>query len=193
MTGSSAANQHTETRPASRSERSLGFLVAGVLAGVPLLIAPTLSLHFDVMPKVVLLLCGAGIAALLWTGYLPGARQVAADRGGRVFVLLLGAQAISVAVSSVLSADPALSVTGTNWRRLGLITHGGLLLFTFVTVAWLGVDRRRVKYLLRAVALPGTVAALYSMLQYFGFDPRLNELRADRRFQEFIRRIGLPQ
>ena len=169
----SAADQHMETVPASRSGRLLGFLEAGVVAGVPIVIAPNLSLHFDVAPKVVLLLCGAGIMALLWNGYVPGARQVAADRGGRVFVLLLGAQAISLAMSSVLSADPALSVTGTNWRRLGLITHCGLLLFTFVTIAWLAADRRRVTYLLRAVALSGTVAALYSALQYFGIDPWL--------------------
>lgn len=150
-----------------------GTVIMIVLAGVPLLIAPGFSLYFDVTPKIVLLLCGAGLAAMLPGAYLPGVQKLIANRHGRIFLLLLVTQGLSLAVSSIFSEQPALSLTGSTWRRLGLLSHSGLLLFTFVTAGWLAGQQQRLTYLLRGLALTGGVVALYSSLQYFGIDPLL--------------------
>jgi O-antigen ligase len=162
-----------ETTGESWIGKTCGWAVMLVLAGVPLLIAPGVSLYFDVTPKIVLLLCGASLAAMLPGAYLPGVRKLIADRSGRIFLLLLAAQSLSLAVSTTISDQPALSLTGSTWRRLGLLSHAGLLLFTLVTAGWLAGHRQRLMYLLRGVALTGAAVALYSSLQYFGIDPLL--------------------
>ncbi len=175
MTGHrSAAPIIPGTAPgASATANACGGVVVLVLAGVPLLITPGLSLHFDVTPKVVLLLVGVSFAAMLTAAYLPGIRKLIDDRRGRMFLSLLALQAVSLAVSTMLSDQAALSLTGSTWRRLGLVSHGGLLVFTLVTAGWLAGHPRRLMFLLRGVALGGGAVALYGALQYFGIDPLL--------------------
>ena len=64
-------------RPARRfPEAILGTTLLTVLVAVPLLIAPGVSFHFDVTPKVVVLLLGAAGGLLLWDGFLPGLRSM---------------------------------------------------------------------------------------------------------------------
>jgi hypothetical protein len=149
-----------ETTAESWTTKTCGYTVMLVLAGVVLLIAPGLSLHFDVTPKIVLLLCGAAFAAMLPGAYMPGVYKLFADRLGRIFLLLLAAQFLSLVVSTMISDQLALSLTGSTWRRLGLLSHVALLLFTFVTSGWLANRPQRLMHLLRGVALAGMAAAL---------------------------------
>jgi O-antigen ligase len=137
-----------------------------VVALVPLIIAPGLLFYFDVTPKVALLLMGVA-AALPW--FSPC--KLTARREGRWLCLLLGAQAVSLIFSTVLSTRARLSVFGTNWRRFGLITQLALLLFTLLAAAELAGDRRRLRWYLRAVATAAIPISLYAMAQYFGWDP----------------------
>ena len=162
-----------ETTAESWTTKTCGCTVMLVLAGVALLIAPGVSLHFDVTPKIVLLLCGAAFAAMLPGAYMPGVYKLLADRRGRVFFLLLAALFLSLTVSTTNSDQPVLSLTGSTWRRFGLLSHAGLLLFTFVTAGWLAGRPQRLIYLLRGMALTGMAAALYGSFQYFGVDPFL--------------------
>ena len=60
---------------------------------------------------------------------------------------------------------------GSSWRRCGLLVSAGLLIFSFVTAAWMAGDHRRVYGLLRVLTGAGAVAALYGIAQYFGVDP----------------------
>ena len=144
-----------------------------VLCGVPLLIAPGVSFHYDVTPKAVVLLLGAGAILLLPGAWRAGFHGLLQDAVGRLFLMLIAAQVISLAVSTMLSADPALSYAGSNWRRLGLVTHGALLVFVLGVACRLGARPAELKLLLRAMTVAGTLAACYGLLQYFGWDPLL--------------------
>jgi O-antigen ligase len=139
----------------------MGTLTAGVLALAGLAIAPGLLFYYDVTPKIAIMLVGAA-AALPWLG-------LRARLAGRFPTLLL-AFWVSLAVSTMLSAYPDLSVGGSNWRRLGLVTWTAILI---VAYACSQLDARGVRRVLRLIALSGSAAALYGILQYFAFDPWL--------------------
>ena len=160
--------------PARRlPEALLGTTLLTVLVAVPLLIAPGVSFHFDVTPKVVVLLLGAAGGLLAWAGFLSGLRCLWKDPRGRLFALLLVAQLTSLGLSTLLSASPELSLAGSHWRRFGLVTQASLLVFAAILADWLLAGPRRIRLLLRAITAGGAVAALYGILQYFGVDPFL--------------------
>jgi O-antigen ligase len=148
-------------------------LVPLVVALAPLLITPNLLYYFDITPKIAVILIGAAIALLL---FRENARNMAAllnSRAGRWFALLLCAYWILFTASTVASTHPALSLNGSNWRRLGLVGESALLIFVLLAAAWLAQDRRNVRMLLRSVSASGAVGAVYGIAQYFGFDPFL--------------------
>ena len=160
--------------PARRyPEAILGTTLLTVLVAVPLIIAPGISFHFDVTPKVVVLLLGAAAGLVLWTGFSSGLRGIWKDPRGRLFALLLIAQLGSLGLSTVFSANPELSLSGSHWRRLGLVTHASLLVFAAILLGWLAARPARIRLLLRAVTAGGVIPALYGTLQYFGIDPIL--------------------
>ena len=134
---------------------------------VPLAVAPGVLFYFDVTPKVVVLLTTVAFLLLqprVWN------RGMNMPRG---FALLLAAFFVSCLVSTLVSTDPALSLTGTNWRRLGLVSWTGVLLFAAGVAALARSDRREVVILMRCVTLSGAVVALYGILQWAGWDPWL--------------------
>ena len=161
--------------PARRfPEALLGTTLLSVLVAVPLVIAPGVSFHFDVTPKVVVLLLGAAGGLLLWDGFLPGLRCLWRDPRGRLFGLLLLAQLASLGLSTVLSASPELSLAGSHWRRFGLLTQAALLVFAVILAGWLVAGPLRIRLLLRVITAAGAAPALYGTLQYFGVDPFLS-------------------
>ncbi len=140
---------------------------------MPAVLLPGLSFHFDIAPKVVLLLLGTAVATLLWRGYGEGMARAMRGGAGRLFLLLLAMYAASLLVSTVLSSQPELSFTGTNWRRLGLASHTALLCFTAIFLGWLFVDLQRVRTPWRAMGAAGLLVSCYGIGQYFGVDPLL--------------------
>lgn len=148
--------------PARRSLSTVvrGGALLGVLGLVPLLLAPGVFFYFDVTPKILVLLAGTAVALALWRG------RAGDDAPARGWLrLLLAAQAGSLLVSTAFSSDPALSLTGTNWRRFGLPVHLAVLICAYL----LSLERPR--SILRVVAISGSLAALYGIGQYFGWDP----------------------
>ena len=139
----------------------MGTLAGAVVALAACVIAPGLLFYFDITPKVAVLLCGAALA-LPWL-----ALRARACRG---FAMWMAAFWISLAVSTALSPHPELSVGGSNWRRMGLITWTAILILACVCSQ---LDRAGVRRALRAIALSGGGAAVYGIAQYFGFDPWL--------------------
>jgi O-antigen ligase len=136
-------------------------LVQAVTVGlVALILAPGWVFYFDVTPKLVVLLVGAAVCALLWRGGRPS----------RIYTLLTLLTAASVALSAAFSSSPALSVFGSTWRRYGVVAQLAVLLLAW-TVAAAG-DRARL-VVLRAIALASGFAALYGIAQYSGWDPLL--------------------
>jgi O-antigen ligase len=149
------------------------FLVPLIAALVPLLITPGLLAYFDVTPKIVILLCGVSLSVLFPHENLRNVRAIVSTPAGRWFVALLAAVCLSSALATVFSSNPALSLNGGDWRRFGLMSQSGLLLFVLLSSAWIAADRQNVLTLLRASTASGGLGALYGIVQYFGWDPLL--------------------
>jgi O-antigen ligase len=148
-------------------------LVPLIAALVPLVITPGLLAYFDVTPKIAFLLIGAALILLYRSANIRNLSSMLQSRIGRCWVALLAAQWFSSAIATVFSTHPALSLNGGNWRRFGLISETGLLLFVLVAGAWVAADRVNLRTLLRATTAAGSLAALYGISQYFGWDPLL--------------------
>ena len=148
----------------------LSTVIFGVMVGVPLVILPGFSFYFDITPKVVILLLGTAAILPLWGAWAPGLARLLQGGRGRWFAAILAAQMLSLALSTVFSAQPELSFAGSNWRRLGLVTHGSLLIFTLALAGWLVSGANQVTRLLRAITAGGAVAGAYGALQYFGVE-----------------------
>src|SRR5437867_1781770 len=139
----------------------MALLQAFIVGLIALALTPGWLFYFDVTPKVVVFLAGTA-AALFCTGRAP-----------RWFSLLVVASLISLSVSSALSANPALSVFGTNWRRFGAVTQAAVLLFAWTIARHAAGHPDRVRTVLRGVSFATVLAAGYGIAQYFGFDPIL--------------------
>jgi O-antigen ligase len=150
----------------------MGGILLAVLVTVPLLITPNILLYFDVTPKVVCLLLGAAAAAL-WLGARGGLSRLMSFRTGRWLVVLLAAQALSLAASTAVSGNRWLSVSGTNWRRFGVITSFAALVFTLAVSAYVVERPGALRGIRRTIAVSGILAALYGILQYLGWDALL--------------------
>ena len=148
-------------------------LVPLVAALVPLVITPGVLSYFDVTPKVAILLCGVALILLYSTENLSNVQVLIRSRRGRLFALLILAQWFCCALAAVLSSNRALSLNGGIWRRLGLVTETGLLLYVLFAAGWMATNERNVLLLLRASTVSGGVAAVYGIAQYFGLDPLL--------------------
>src|ERR1035441_3231351 len=100
----------------------MGLLQAALVGLIALIITPGQMFYFDVAPKVAVLLVGT--AALL----IGSTRQRAIPRP-YTFWVWLAASLMSLGVSTVFSANRALSVFGGTWRGYGAVTQAaGLLL-----------------------------------------------------------------
>jgi hypothetical protein len=141
-------------------------VVIGLLA---LIITPGYMFYFDMTPKVVVLLAGTAVA-LVGCGptWLPQR-----GRSYRLFSLLLAVDGLSLAVSTALSANPALSAFGTNWRRFGSVVQAAILLFAWLVATHAAGRPERVRTILRGIAASGGISAVYGISQYFGWDPIL--------------------
>jgi O-antigen ligase len=149
------------------------FIVPLVAALVPLLITPGLLSHFDVTPKVAILLLGTALILLQWKINVQNIYNFARATAGRWFLILLAAAWVGMALATFFSTHPALSLNGSNWRRLGLIPETGLLVFAALTAAWFAAEPGNTRLLLRACCAAGALAAVYGIAQYFGWDPLL--------------------
>jgi O-antigen ligase len=147
------------------------FLVPLVAALVPLIITPGLLSSFDVTPKIAILLFGAALILLYSRENWRNLRILLSAPAGRYFAALLAAAWLACALATALSPYRALSLHGGVWRRFGLLTTTGLLLFVLLSAAWLAVDRKNVLTLLRWCTVSGGLAGAYGIVQYFGWDP----------------------
>ncbi len=147
----------------------MAIVLSAIVALLSLIITPHLLFYWDVTPKVAVLLLGTAIALLL------ARRETCVPSPAlRIFRLLLAAQAISLALSTAFSTDPALSLGGSSWRRFGLITQFAMLLFALLVAQYTAGNADRVRQLLRVIAAAGIPAAIYGILQYFGWDPLID-------------------
>ena len=152
----------------------MALLLAAIIAWIPLAIAPGWFFYFDVTPKVVLLLWGTAAAAVWWTVAGGAAGFYRASRATRWFVWAMGGMAVSLAVSTAASVNPALSVGGSSWRYWGLVTQLAAMAFAYIVAAHCAGQPDRLRLVLRAIAASGLIVAAYGIAQYFGWDPLLD-------------------
>lgn len=134
-------------------------LAAGLL---PILIAPGALFYFDVTPKILVLLASAVAALIICLGKRPGVRGF--------FSWAIAAQAVAVAIATAFSTHIALSFSGTEWRRFGMVTQLALLAFAALAAGALA-GNHGVLRLLQTAAITGGAIAIYATFQYFGLDP----------------------
>lgn len=149
-------------------------LVVAVAVLVPLAIAPGLVLSYDVTPKVAILLAGAALA-LPWRR--SGREALAGLMGtapGKWLGWLSASSALWLVVSTAASADAAVSLTGSAWRRFGLVSRLALIAWALIAAAHLHRRPGGIVLLLRGTAVAGLVVAVYGVAQYFGADPLLS-------------------
>ncbi|HWC98745.1 MAG TPA: O-antigen ligase family protein [Candidatus Sulfopaludibacter sp.] len=142
-------------------------ILQAVLIGLAaLILAPGYFFYFDVTPKVAVVLFGTALL-LVWYALSKQTRIP------RVFTILAASQLASLAVSTVLSTSPALSLTGANWRRFGLLTQAAVWLFAWTLAGHTAGRPDRVRVILRGVSLSALATAVYGIAQYIGWDPLL--------------------
>jgi len=130
-------------------------LQAAAIALIALILTPGLSFYYDITPKLVVLLLASGVTLV-------------PVRGSKLMGLVILTLA-SLALSTALSPNPALSFYGAHWRRYGALTQAAVLMF-----AWaLSTQTHRIGLILRAVSSAGALTAAYGIAQYFGWDPIL--------------------
>jgi O-antigen ligase len=151
----------------------MSLLVPLIAALVPLLITPGLLSHFDITPKIAILLLGVALMLLCGRTNIHNFYILIQERTGRWFVGALAAEWLIAALATLVSFHPALSVDGSTWRRQGLVAETGMLLFVLLAAAWLAANHDHFRTLLRACTASGAIASLYGIAQYFGWDPLL--------------------
>ena len=104
-------------------------LVPLIAALVPLVITPGLLFHFDITPKIVIVLYGASLFAFFWRGNWTQFEALLELPEGRWFCALLGLQLAWMAISTLFSADVNLSLYGSEWRRFGLAANTAVILY----------------------------------------------------------------
>src|ERR1700681_3053837 len=134
---------------------------ATVIGLIALIITPGYLFYFDVTPKLAVLLLGTATSLLLARGAVRRAGPIS----GLVVLSLL-----SLAVSTALSSNAALSLFGTSWRRYGAIAQAAILIFAWLVAFQNAVGARTI---LRGIAVAGLMGGAYGIAQYLGWDPLL--------------------
>jgi O-antigen ligase len=140
---------------------------------VPLALAPGLLSAYDITPKIAILLFCESAMLLFCKQLVNGVRTLLETMAGKLYLACLSAQFLSLLLSTIWSSNPMLSLSGSSWRRDGLIAESAVLLFAFMAAAWFVEDPQRIPGALRAAVVAGAIASLYGIAQYFGWDPLL--------------------
>ncbi len=150
-----------------------GPLAIFILAVTPLALVTGVFLSHDTIPKVALILCGAAMLLFLLPQW-PGWSRLWRTPRGKWFLGLAMAQALSLAISTAFSIQPAVSLVGTTWRRFGLVAQLAILTIAIACASLALSIPHWNRWLYRAIVICGGITAIYGISQYFGFDPFLD-------------------
>ena len=79
----------------------------------------------------------------------------------------------SVALSTIFSSNPALSLFGTAWRRYGALSQASILAIAFLIATHIAGRVKLATAILRGISASALFAAMYGIAQYCGWDPLL--------------------
>lgn len=138
------------------------------------LILPGATLYYDVSPKAVALLAGLAALTICYRDLRADAGRLLASRPGRLAAGLLLCQVALLTLATAFSTSPALSLAGSNWRRMGWITEAALLVFGFLVACLRTAHPEAPLVYLRILAFAGVPVAGYAILQFLHVDPFLD-------------------
>ncbi len=149
----------------------MAFLLPALVALLPLLITPGILFHYDITPKIIILVLITAACLALPGEAAAGLAELWRRKTGRWLCGLATAQVVWFGVAAALSSRPLFSLFGSNWRRMGFLTVIALCAFTVLTAAHLARAPNALRNVLRAFAIATIVASVYGALQYFDIDP----------------------
>jgi O-antigen ligase len=149
----------------------MAFLLPALVALLPLLITPGILFHYDITPKIIILVVITAACLGLPGETARGIAELWRRKTGRWLCVLAAAQVVWFGVAAALSSRPLFSLFGSNWRRMGFLTVLALCAFTVLTAAHLARSPGSLRNVLRAFAIATIIASVYGVLQYFDIDP----------------------
>jgi O-antigen ligase len=151
----------------------MGLVAAAMIFAVPLALAPRLFFYYDVTPKAAAVLAAAAVL-LLWIAWKPKTSvSYMTSRFGRWNAAVVAAFVLLIVVAAMNSPSVSLAWNGSNWRRWGAWEQIATVACALLIAAIARFSASRRLLILRALCGAGVVAAIYGILQYFGFDPLL--------------------
>jgi phage shock protein PspC (stress-responsive transcriptional regulator) len=151
-----------------------GRILIAVVAVTPLCLLPGVFLSHDVVPKLIAILCAAALLLFLSARWSGAWHALCAHRRGRYFLALAAAETVSLILSTLFSAQPALSLAGTVWRRFGAVEQTAIVVLAVAAASVAARNPRWPVSLFRAVSVTAGLGAIYGIAQYFGVDPFLD-------------------
>jgi O-antigen ligase len=149
----------------------MAFLLPALVALLPLIITPGILFHYDITPKIIILVLVTAACLALPGETAQGLAELWGRKTGRWLCGLAAAQVVWFGVAASLSSRPLFSLFGSNWRRMGLFTVVALCAFTVLAAAHLARAPNALRNVLRAFAIATIIASVYGALQYFDIDP----------------------
>jgi putative inorganic carbon (hco3(-)) transporter len=153
----------------NRLGNAIFWLSVGLLFLVPLAFSTSVQAIYS-LPKFVLLLVGASVVALLLTIYVSRNFQLLVPLFKSNHVKLVGLYFVVVALSTVFSVAPLVSVFGSS-SFMGLITRLCFFICFFGLIAGLGTSEERLRKALWAMVISGGLVAAYAVAQFVGIEP----------------------
>jgi putative inorganic carbon (hco3(-)) transporter len=169
------------------TDRLLVALLVTAIVGVPTFVFPG-SLRVFVVPQVVLLWTVA--VAVLLVGLYRIAVTGRVERGPVALSVASVSFLIALAVTSVLSSQPWVALTGLTVRGAGAVTYG-LCVGLLHAVFRLG-RRRSLEPLVLAFVVAHVVVVAYALIQAFGADPISWEVGLDIFYGPVFSTLGNP-
>ncbi len=156
-------------RPAS----ALLYLTISVLVLVPLIFSTSFYTKFS-LPKFVVLLIGSSLLlvllALKSAGDKTSASLVPRPFKSRI-VKVVCLYVVLIAVSSLFGVAPVVSLFGSHFNYMGLITRLCFFVLFIALIISVGESEDRLRKVLWPMVGTGFIVALYGVAQAFGIDP----------------------
>jgi O-antigen ligase len=117
-----------------------------------------------------------GMALLLVCLRRDTVLPILGQRGtGRWFLGLAVFQTTAIVLSAILSSAPNTVITGTVFRRFGLLTQLSVMTIGLIAASLVGRRTHVRSWLLKSMVLAGAIESCYAIAQYAGFDPLLSQ------------------
>jgi O-antigen ligase/tetratricopeptide (TPR) repeat protein len=160
---------HTKIDYNNRLSNAIFWLSVTLLFLVPLVFSTSVRAVYS-LPKFVLLLVGAAVLALLLGLYVSRHASSPVPVFKSTQVRLVCAYFAVVALSTIFSVAPMVSLFGSNSNFMGVITRLGFVICFLGLIIGIGTNEERLLKTLWGIAISGGLVSAYAILQFFGLD-----------------------